>query len=198
MTTQDQGKFTETDLRYLGRTVELAVEALEAGDAPFGSILVYHGPANDANDEEVKTFVREDRNRIATMGDETRHPEFELARWAASNLASAEQRRAATVYTSGEHCAMCAAAHAWAGLGEIVYVASSRQLEGWAREFKREANQGEEEGRGVLGPIATLPVQTVAPFTPVRGPVPDSGSGGLIERIRKLHWRYFERMSSST
>src|SRR5690606_4605181 len=101
---------------YLRRCVELASEALEAGDEPFGSVLV----AGDG------TVLAEDRNRIAS-GDRTRHPELALARWAASNLTPAE-RAAATVYTSGEHCPMCAAAHAWVGLGRIVYVASSTQL----------------------------------------------------------------------
>src|SRR5699024_12203067 len=47
----------------------------------------------------------------------TMHPEFELARWAANNM-SPEARAQATVYTSGEHCPMCAAAHAWVGRSE--------------------------------------------------------------------------------
>ena len=32
---------------------------------------------------------------------------------------------ACTVYTSGEHCPMCSAAHAWVGLGRIVYAVSA-------------------------------------------------------------------------
>ena len=31
---------TDTDLRYLRRCVELAAEAVESGDFPFGSVLV--------------------------------------------------------------------------------------------------------------------------------------------------------------
>src|SRR3712207_6925299 len=56
-------------------------------------------------------------------GDATQHPEFAIARWAATHL-TPDERAAATVYTSGEHCPMCAAAHAWAGLGRIVYARS--------------------------------------------------------------------------
>src|SRR5690606_17246572 len=101
------------DLAHLRRCVELAREGLDAGDEPFGSLLV-----------DASGVVRfEDRNRVAG-GDHTRHPEFEIARWAAANL-SVEERRASTVYTSGEHCPMCSAAHAWVGLGRIVYATSS-------------------------------------------------------------------------
>src|SRR5829696_4705010 len=78
---------TGEDLRHLRRCVALATEALEAGDEPFGSVLV----AADG------TVLAEDRNRVASLGDPTRHPEFELVRWAATNLAPAE-RAAATVY----------------------------------------------------------------------------------------------------
>ena len=99
---------TAAELRHLRRCVELATEALEAGDEPFGSVLV-------AADGAV---LAEDHNRVAS-GDRTRHPEFELARWAAANL-TPEERAAATVFTSGEHCPMCAAAHGWVGLGRIV------------------------------------------------------------------------------
>jgi tRNA(Arg) A34 adenosine deaminase TadA len=110
----------EADLIHLRRCVELASEAVDAGDFPFGSVLV-------AGDGAV---LAEDRNRENSLGDATRHPEFELARWAAANMTAAE-RAAATVFTSGEHCPMCSAAHAWVGLGRIVFVSSSEQLTAW-------------------------------------------------------------------
>ncbi|KAI1196266.1 cytidine/deoxycytidylate deaminase [Nemania serpens] len=182
--------FTATELTHLRRTIELAAEAVEAGDAPFGSVLTHgrSGRSRDSGNEgkaekEGEVVVREDRNRIATMGDPTRHPEFELARWAATNMAPGD-RAAATVYTSGEHCAMCAAAHAWVGIGRIVYVASAGQLDGWLEEFRRE--KGKEEGEGEGGsPVATLPAKTVAPGVEVLGPVPE-----LEGEIKKLHCRY--------
>ena len=156
---------SDTDRRYLRRCVELAREALEDGDEPFGSVLV------DAAGE-----VRfEDRNRVKD-GDHTRHPEFAIARWAARNL-TPHERAAATVYTSGEHCPMCAAAHAWVGLGRIVYATSSEQLTAWLEEW------------GVApGPVAPLPVTAVAPGVPVDGPVPD-----LMDEVRELHRRLHTR-----
>ena len=114
---------SEDDLRHLRRCVELAAEALADGDEPFGSVLV-------SGTGEV---LAEDHNRVAS-GDQTRHPEFELARWSASHLSPAE-RAASTVYTSGEHCPMCSAAHGWVGLGRIVFASSSEQLSGWLAEL---------------------------------------------------------------
>ena len=93
----------DADMRHLLRCVELAAAALAAGDEPFGSVLV----AADG------TVLFEDHNHVAG-GDQTRHPEFEIARWAAAHM-SPEERRQATVFTSGEHCPMCAAAHGWVG-----------------------------------------------------------------------------------
>ena len=138
------------DLEHLGRCVELARSAYEAGDEPFGSLLL------DGNGET--RF--EDHNQVSG-GDATRHPEFAIARWAASNLSPAERVRA-TVYTSGEHCPMCAAAHAWVGLGRIVYATSAEQLTTWRGEW------------GVSpSPVAPLPISTVAPGIEVDGPAPE-------------------------
>lgn len=156
---------TDDDLRHLRRCIALAEAALEAGDEPFGSVLV-------AADGRI---LAEDHNRVAS-GDRTRHPEFELARWAAANLTPAE-RAAATVYTSGEHCPMCAAAHGWVGLGRIVYASSSAQLVEWLREL------------GVPpSPVKPLPIQAVVPSAVVAGPVPE-----LAEQVRALHRRYHSR-----
>lgn len=150
---------TEVDLAHLRRCTELARDALEAGDEPFGSLLVSAEGA----------VLLEDRNRVAG-GDATQHPEFEIARWAAAHLAP-EQRAAATVYTSGEHCPMCAAAHAWVGLGRIVYASSSAQLGEWLRELGAPPS-----------PVAPLPIAAVAPGVPVDGPSPD-----LAPVVRELH-----------
>ncbi|WP_432791429.1 nucleoside deaminase [Brevibacterium sp. K11IcPPYGO002] len=158
---EPQLDLNDDDRRFLTRSVDLAREALAAGDEPFGSVLV------DADGREL--FA--DRNRVAG-GDHTRHPEFEIARWAAEHL-TPEQRAESVVFTSGEHCPMCSAAHAWVGLGRIVYASSSQQLSAWHKDW------------GLApGPVLPLPVQDVAPGIEVAGPDPE-----LSTRVRNLHAR---------
>ena len=153
------------DLTHLRRCVDLAREALEAGDEPFGSLLV-------DPDGEV---LAEERNRTGD-GDQTRHPELDLARWAAAHVAP-ELRADCTVYTSGEHCPMCAAGHAWVGLGRIVYAGSTAQLVEWRQEW------------GLApGPVLPLAINDVAPDLPVAGP-----AAGLAEELRELHRRSANR-----
>ena len=151
----------ENDLQHLRRCIELAREAIDAGEEPFGSVLV----SSDG------TVVAEDHNRTAS-GDQTRHPEFELARWAANNM-TPDDRAAATVYTSGEHCPMCSAAHAWVGLGRIVYAFSSRQLSAYLTELGVPAS-----------PVRSLAINEVAPGITVEGPCPE-----LEEDVKDLHRR---------
>lgn len=149
----------DDDRTRLERCVELAREALDAGDQPFGSLLV------DANGQ-----VRfEDRNRVKD-GDATQHPEIAIAYWAVQQL-TPDERATATVYTSGEHCPMCSAAHAWVGLGRIVYATSAEQLTGWLGEWG-----------AAPGPVAPLPITTVAPGVPVDGPEPS-----LADEMKALY-----------
>ncbi|MDQ4007643.1 MAG: nucleoside deaminase [Actinomycetota bacterium] len=149
------------DRVHLRRCVQLAAEALDDGDEPFGCVLV-----------DAAGQVRfEDRNRVKT-GDKTRHPEFEIARWSV-NL-TPEERRTSTVYTSGEHCPMCSAAHAMMGLGRIVYAVSTEQLNRWRHDW------------GVApSPVAPLPISAVAPDVPVAGPCDE-----LVVEVQALHRRH--------
>ena len=159
----------ETDLKHLRRCIELAEIALEKGDEPFGSVLV-------SAEGEV---LAEDHNHVAG-GDHTQHPEFALARWAANNMAP-EERAGATVYTSGEHCPMCSAAHGWAGLGRIVYASSSRQLQEWMQELGAKPRR-----------VRSLPIEEVIRDTQVDGPVPE-----LAEEVRILQRLSYERKSQA-
>jgi len=151
----------ENDKKYLERCIELAETALEKGDAPFGSVLV----------SDTGEVLFEDHNHTSS-GDQTQHPEFAIARFAANNM-KPEERTRATVYTSGEHCPMCSAAHGLVGLGRIVYASSSAQLKEWQKELDLEPS-----------PIQNLPIGEVIRDAKVDGPVEE-----LAKKVRQLHVR---------
>ena len=153
---------SETDVKHLRRCVELAESALNKGDEPFGSVLV---------SGEGKVLM-EDHNHVAG-GDHTQHPEFALARWAAQHM-TPEERSRSTVYTSGEHCPMCSAAHGWVGLGRIVYASSSRQLTQWLEEMAVPPSK-----------VRSLPIEEVIRNAEVEGPVPE-----LAEEVRALQRQF--------
>lgn len=155
----------EQDIPFLKRCLELAEEAVEAGDQAFGSVLV----------SESGEILAEDRNRIMEL-TRLAHPEYALAKWAAENL-SITERAKTTMYTSGEHCPMCAAAHGWVGLGAIVYLSSSAQFAAWL-----------EKHNFPKGPVATIPVQEIVPHVEVRGPL----DGPLHEKLYTLHHKHFK------
>lgn len=91
--------------------------ALAAGDMPFGATLV--GP-----DGALRWTAR---NRQVTTGDCTAHAELVLVREATAALGAAALR-GATVYASGEPCAMCAGAMFWAGVRRVVFAASQDDI----------------------------------------------------------------------
>jgi tRNA(Arg) A34 adenosine deaminase TadA len=159
-------EISRLDHAHLERCIELAMQALESGDDPFGSVLV---------DVDGRVLA-EARNRESTDRDPTAHPELELVRWAIGHLTPA-QRAASTVYTSGEHCPMCAAAHGWAGLGRVVAAASGVQLAQWRASWGLP-----------VGPVAVLPLRAVAPEVTVIAPVPP-----YDDRMREIHQRAAER-----
>jgi tRNA(Arg) A34 adenosine deaminase TadA len=156
---------SQVDLERLRRCVELARIALDKGHAPFGAMLV-------GGDGET---LYEDHNRT-TDDDQTLHAELGVIRWAVANLAPIH-RIPATVYTSCEQCPMCAAAHAWAGLGRIVYATSCAQLTDWLAEW-----------RTPTPPVAMLAVKTIAPRAVVDGPAPE-----LEEKMKVLYAARYQR-----
>lgn len=101
---------------HMNRAFELAREAADRGDRPFGSVLV--------RDDEV---VMEDSNRVVTEDDIRRHPELHLAYRAAQEL-DPETRKKTVMYTSTEPCPMCSSGIRRAGLGRVVYSVSGAEL----------------------------------------------------------------------
>lgn len=100
--------------RFLTRSIELAVAAVAQGNRPFGAVLV-------AADGSV---LSEGANEVASSGDVTAHAELVAIRRALTDCA-ADRLAGAVMYASGEPCPMCAAACVWAGIGRIVFAAST-------------------------------------------------------------------------
>ncbi|MEO8777572.1 MAG: nucleoside deaminase [Rhodanobacter sp.] len=155
---------TDIHLKHLHRCSELAREARATGNPPFGSLRV-------SADGKV---LGEDCNQLRS-GDRTRHPEMSMPRCATTHLAPAE-RVQTTVYPSGEHCAMCAAAHGWAGLERMVYATFSVQLAGWLAQWKIPCLRAHD-----------LSIQQVSDGIEVDGPAP-----GLVDPIDQLHRQFLE------
>lgn len=121
------------ELEHLRAALAEAAAAREAGDPPFGSVLV----------AGAGHIIGRARNTTVTGGDIAAHPELTLARLAARQL-TREEAAAATLYTSCEPCPMCANAIARAAIGRVVFALSTQQL-------------GELKPAGYQNPDAAVP-----------------------------------------
>lgn len=101
-------------VEFLRRSIELAIHAGASGNRPFGSVIV----------SSAGHVLAEGRNEAASAGDVTAHAELMALRLAESR-GHRTSLAGSTVYTSGEPCPMCAAALVWAGVGRIVFAAST-------------------------------------------------------------------------
>ncbi len=102
----------------LSRAIWLAQQARAHGNHPFGALLA----TPDGTTIEAE-------NTVLTTGDPTGHAETNLVR-AVSVVLSPAERRASTLYTSTEPCAMCAGAIYWSGIGRVVYALPEQDLIG--------------------------------------------------------------------
>ena len=106
----------ETDVKHLIRSIELADEAVQEGNHPFGSVLV------SAKGE----VLAEAKNSHSTDGGPG-HAEANLARIAAKQF-DIETLRGSTLYASVEPCYMCAGTTYWAEIGAVVFGMTERRL----------------------------------------------------------------------
>ena len=129
---------------FVRQAIRLAREARDAGDAPFGAVLVLDG-----------SVALTARNTTMSDRDPTAHAETNLIALAIRQL-SADQIRRAVLYTSCEPCAMCSGKMYWAGIRTVVYALSAEDL-------------GQLAGRDFLVPCrelfarATDPVHVIGP-----------------------------------
>jgi tRNA(Arg) A34 adenosine deaminase TadA len=105
------------DLRLLRLAVAAAQRARDAGNHPFGAVLV-------SADGEV---LLEAQNTVTTEHDVTGHAELNLVRAASARFTESELGRC-TLYSSTEPCAMCAGGIYWSGIGRVVYALPEQRL----------------------------------------------------------------------
>lgn len=110
---------TDTDLQHLRAAFELAREARQHGDHPFGALLA----GADG------TVLLGAENSVFSSHDSTAHAETNLVRLASVRF-SREELAGCTLYASTEPCAMCAGAIFWAGIGRVVFGLAAERLLG--------------------------------------------------------------------
>lgn len=107
----------EKDLEHLRTAIEIAQNARDHGNHPFGAILV------DENDQ----VLLQAENSVVTESDCTGHAETNLMRLASQHY-SPEKLALCTLYTSTEPCAMCAGAIHWGNVRRVVYALGGTEL----------------------------------------------------------------------
>jgi tRNA(Arg) A34 adenosine deaminase TadA len=105
------------DLQHLRTAIEIAAQAREHGNHPFGAILV---------DKENRVVLQAE-NTVVTGRDCTGHAETNLMRLATQHY-SVEELESCTLYTSTEPCAMCAGAIHWGNVRRVVYALGEIEL----------------------------------------------------------------------
>lgn len=108
---------TNPDHQPMRLAIEASAHAAAQGDGPFGATLV--SPKGN--------ILLVASNNAKTAADCTGHAEMVLIRQAQIQLGQSALR-GATVFASGEPCAMCAGALFWAGVERIVFAASQADI----------------------------------------------------------------------
>ena len=106
-----------TDLEAMHLAINASATAVDNGDGPFGATLV----------SADGSLVLVAANNVKTASDCTGHAEMVAVRSAQKQWGRPELR-GATMYASGEPCAMCAGALFWAGVSRIVFAASQADV----------------------------------------------------------------------
>jgi len=115
------------DLSFIRASLEVARNARNKGNHPFGAILV----------DEQGHIVLEAENTVVTDNDCTGHAETNLIRMASGKYSS-DYLAKCTLYTSTEPCPMCSGAIFWGNVRRVVYGLSEEGLYELAGEGSEE------------------------------------------------------------
>ncbi|MDK3074994.1 nucleoside deaminase [Sedimentitalea sp. JM2-8] len=149
-----------TDEDHMMRAIALALRAADAGNDPFGAVLVRDG-----------RMIAEGMNEVHILHDVTAHAEIQALRAAGRRLESTTHPHS-TMFASGKPCAMCMAAMIQAGISRIVYAADDGICApyGYSTRTLYDRMKGEFGDQGII--VDHLPVAAQRdPFEPrkIRG-----------------------------
>lgn len=148
------------DEAFMRYAIDASAAALAEGNVPFGAALVRGG---------VLEHVA--RNRQITDDDPTGHAEVVLVREVLATRGTS-LLQGATVYASGEPCAMCTGAMFWAGVSRVVFAASQQDII--------------ETLGGMTLPIRSAAVLTGShPSVRVEGPVLGAEAVAVLRRFKR-------------
>lgn len=147
---------SDRDHRFIELANELALKAESKGNSPYGAVLV--GPDG--------AVLLQGENSEVTGQDPTGHAELNILRNVFERVPTDILARA-TLYASGEPCAMCSAAIVWSGVSRIVYGVSIERMYALLGESETE-------------PVLKIPCREILSRTnrliEVTGPVAESYS----------------------
>ena len=132
--------------------MRMAIGRAEAGDAPFGAVMVQNGQV-----------VASSFNTVKSDRDPTAHAEIKVVRATVKEL-GLTNLETCTLYTTVEPCAMCMGAAMLAGVGHVVYGASIAEVAEYrpqiqlsCREIAARGYRKIEVIGGVLGDLCLVP-----------------------------------------
>ena len=110
---------TPADVILLRRSIALAGEARDRGDRPFAAVIA--APDGTVLIEATSTQGKGGGGTLA-------HAEMNACHAAIRAGLPRDALAAATIYSSGESCAMCSAAIFYTGIGRVVYGLSNAAI----------------------------------------------------------------------
>lgn len=109
MSTQDE--------TFLRQAITLANQARQAGERPFGAVLVFN-----------EVVVAQAQDQCRALNDPTAHAELRLISSYCQSSGYFDLTGAA-IYTCAEPCVMCSGAIKWAGISRVVFSVSQELLQ---------------------------------------------------------------------
>ncbi len=104
------------DEKYIRRAIDLARQARDRGNNPFGALLVAQGE-----------IILEAENTVLSKNNPIHHAEMNLVQLAWHKL-PAEVIQSAALFSSTEPCPMCTGAIYWSGIRRVVFSFSALEF----------------------------------------------------------------------